>query len=64
MAFKVLLHKKASKFLEKLDAETRKRMTDSLRELENFPNVKLDILKIAGEEDAFRLRARRIPSES
>jgi mRNA-degrading endonuclease RelE of RelBE toxin-antitoxin system len=54
MTFKVLLHKKASKSLEKLGAETRKRMTDSLRELENFPNVKLDIIKIAGEENTFR----------
>ncbi len=31
MRFKVLVQKKALKFLEKLDAETRKRVTDSLR---------------------------------
>ena len=60
MTFKVLLHKKASRFLDKLDAETRKRMTDSLRELENFPNVKLDIIKIAGEENTFRLRLGKL----
>ena len=60
MIFKVLLHKKVSKFLEKLDAETRKRMTGSLRELESFPNVKLDIIKIAGEENTFRLRLGKL----
>lgn len=35
-------------------------MTDSLRELENFPNVKLDIIKIAGEENTFRLRLGKL----
>jgi len=58
--FKVLLHKRAFKFLEKTDAKTRKRMTNSLRELESFPNVKLDILKIAGEEDTYRLRIGKL----
>lgn len=60
MTFKVLLHKKAFKFLKKLDAETKKRVADSLRELENFPNSKLDILKIAGEENTFRIRIGKL----
>lgn len=60
MTFKVLLHKNASKFLGDLDAATRKRMTDRLRELEEFPSVRLDIVKIAGEEDTFRLRLGKL----
>ncbi len=56
MKFKVLLHRKAESVLGKLDANSRKRITDKLRELEDFPSTKLDIVKIAGEEDTFRLR--------
>ncbi len=28
--------------------------------MENFPNVRIDILKIAGEEDTFRLRIGKL----
>lgn len=56
MKFKVLLHRKVESFLRKLDASSRKRITEKLRELEDFPSTKLDIVKIAGEEDTFRLR--------
>jgi mRNA-degrading endonuclease RelE of RelBE toxin-antitoxin system len=56
MKFKVPLHRKVESVLGKLDASNRKRITDKLRELEDFPGTKLDIVKIAGEEDTFRLR--------
>ena len=48
MKFKVLLHKKADKFLRELKPEEKKRIIDKLRQLE--------IVKIAGEENTFRLR--------
>jgi len=54
--FKVLLHRRAESFLGKLDANKRNRIADKLKELEEFPGPKLDLTKIAGEEDTFRLR--------
>ena len=56
MKFKVLLHKKADKFLKELKPEERKRIVDKLKQLEGFPAARLDIVKIAGEENTFRLR--------
>mgnify|MGYP000279966323 FL=1 len=56
MKFKVFLHKKADKFLRELKPEDKKRIVDKLKQLEDFPLTRLDIIKIAGEEDAFRLR--------
>jgi mRNA interferase RelE/StbE len=56
MKFKVPLHSRAESLFGKLDANSRNRITDELRELEDFPKTKLDIIKIAGEEDTFRLR--------
>ncbi|MCD6242769.1 hypothetical protein J7K06_03675 [Candidatus Bathyarchaeota archaeon] len=56
MKFKVLLHKKADKFLRELKPEEKKRIIDKLRQLEDFPVTRLDIVKIAGEENTFRLR--------
>ena len=56
MKFKVLLHKRASNFLRNLRLENKQRIIDRLRQLEDFPNVRLDIVKIAGETGTFRLR--------
>ncbi|MCX8170651.1 MAG: type II toxin-antitoxin system RelE/ParE family toxin [Candidatus Bathyarchaeota archaeon] len=56
MKFRVLLHKKADEFLKKISLEDKKRVIDKLKQLENFPTVKLDIVKIAGEANTFRLR--------
>lgn len=49
MKFKILIHKKADDFLKELRQEERQRITAKLKELEEFPTVKLDIVKIAGE---------------
>jgi hypothetical protein len=35
-------------------------MVDKLKQLEDFPAVRLDIVKIAGEADTFRLRVEII----
>jgi len=56
MKFKILLHKKADKFLRELKPEEKKRIIDKLRQLEDFPVTRLEIVKIAGEENTFRLR--------
>ena len=56
MKFKVLLHKKAERFLKELKPEDRERIVSKLKQLENFPTIRLDIIKIAGETDTFRLR--------
>ena len=56
MKFRVLIHKRAYDFLKSLDIEDRQRIIDKLKQLEDFPAVRLDIIKIAGEADTFRLR--------
>jgi mRNA interferase RelE/StbE len=56
MRFRVLLHRKVESALVRLDARIRDRIIENLRQLEDFPSAKLDIVKIAGEEDTFRLR--------
>ncbi|MGB9728049.1 MAG: type II toxin-antitoxin system RelE family toxin [Nitrososphaeria archaeon] len=56
MKFRVLLHKRADEFLEGLKLEDKGRIADKLKQLENFPTVRLDIVKIAGEANTFRLR--------
>ena len=56
MKFRILLHKRADKFLGELKSEERKRIVDKLKQLEDFPAARLDIVKIAGEENTFRLR--------
>ena len=56
MKFRVLVHKRADKFLGELKSEERKRIVDKLKQLEDFPAARLDIVKIAGEENTFRLR--------
>ena len=56
MKFRVLIHKKADEFLKRISLEDKRRIVDKLKQLEDFPAVKLDIVKIAGEANTFRLR--------
>jgi len=56
MTFKIFLHKNADKFLKKLDEKTKKHLIELLRKLKDYPNIELDVVKIAGEKDTFRLR--------
>lgn len=56
MKFKVFLHKKAERFLKGLKPEDKKHVISKLKQLENFPTARLDIVKIAGETNTFRLR--------
>ncbi|MEM0253229.1 MAG: type II toxin-antitoxin system RelE/ParE family toxin [Candidatus Bathyarchaeia archaeon] len=56
MKFKVFLHKSADEFLKRISLEDKQRIVDKLKQLEDFPAIKLDIVKIAGEANTFRLR--------
>lgn len=42
--------------MENLRSKDKQQIIDKLKQLENFPKVRLDIVKIAGELDTFRLR--------
>lgn len=56
MSYRALLHKRVAKYLQELDEETRSHIKEYLRELEKFPKSKLDLIKLAGEENTFRAR--------
>jgi hypothetical protein len=56
MRFKVLLHRRAYDLLKDLRSEDGQQVIDKLRQLEDFPSVRLDVVKVAGEADTFRLR--------
>lgn len=62
--YKIVLHRKASKFLERLDAKNYQLVSDKIRQLSNFREVKnLDAKPLKGEfTGMFRLRVgqRRI----
>ncbi len=45
MKFRVLLHKRADEFLKRISLEDKQRIVDKLKQLEDFPTVKLDIVK-------------------
>ena len=56
MSFKILLHRNVAKFLRQFTDQEKINLIERLKQLEYFPQVKLDIVKIAGEKDTFRLR--------
>ena len=55
MSYKILLHKNAAGFVKQLADQLQKSFVEHLRQLENFPQTRLDIIKISGEKDTFRL---------
>jgi len=60
MKFRILLHRRAYEFLRDLKSDEKQHIIDKLKQLEDFPAVRLDIVKIAGEADTFRLRVGNI----
>ena len=52
----IFIHKDAIKFLKKLNPKLRERIKSSISALKFFPLVKLDIVKLAGYKNSFRLR--------
>jgi len=55
MKFRILLHRRAYEFLRDLKSDEKQHIIDKLKQLEDFPAVRLDIVKIVGEADTFRL---------
>jgi len=56
MTYRILIHKSAVSFLRQLDSRLRENIVEHLKQLADFPRVRLDVVKIAGEENTFRLR--------
>ncbi len=57
---KILIHKNALKFLESLDEKRRSKIKNSIEKLKFFPLVKMDVVKIKGFENSFRLKVGNI----
>jgi mRNA interferase RelE/StbE len=60
--YRVVLSKRAAKFLDNLDGKNRKRVIADLDGLMNYPfcDKSLDIAKLAGEKSYYRLRTGKI----
>jgi len=56
MAFKVLIEKKALKFLIKLDVKNRERLKKAMEKLDDPFINRLDVKKLKGYKNIFRLR--------
>ena len=52
---KVVLEKRAAKYLESLDENIRRRIIEALKKLQKVPPSG-DIVKLQGQETAYRLR--------
>jgi len=58
--FNILLSNKAEKFLKKIDSVKREKIKLKLKLLVDFPDRNLDIIKIIGEDDTYRVRIGKI----
>jgi mRNA interferase RelE/StbE len=60
--YRVILSKRAFKFLDSLDEKTRQRVIADLDGLENysFYDKSLDLCKLKGQKDYYRLRTGKI----
>jgi len=56
LIFKVLIERKALKQIESLTKDTRPRVTEALQELENGFSSRLDIKKLKGTKNHYRVR--------
>jgi len=56
LVFKVLIEKKASKQIESLSGDIRNRIIDALKELEKGFSARLDIKKLKGTKNHYRIR--------
>lgn len=56
MTFKIFLEKTAKRQIEKLDKEIMRRILESLRELEKGFSARLDIKKLKGYDNHYRIR--------
>ncbi len=51
MKFRILLHRKANEFLKELGLKDKQRIIDKLKQLEDFPKIRLDIVKVVAKID-------------
>jgi mRNA-degrading endonuclease RelE of RelBE toxin-antitoxin system len=60
--YRLVFHRKAEKSLEGLDEKTKQRVLEDIRCLENFAGFRdhLDIVKMKGHEDFYRLRTGKL----
>jgi len=56
LTFKIFLEKTAKRQIEKLDKEIMRRILESLRELEKGFSARLDIKKLKGYDNHYRIR--------
>lgn len=56
MAFKVLIEKRAAKQLDGLPVDIRNRIINALKELEKGFSARLDINKLKGTKNHYRIR--------
>lgn len=54
--YKVVIDKKAEKYIKKLDSSSRKRISNSLLELSENPFTNHNVKKLKGFEDIYRKR--------
>jgi len=57
---KIYIHKDCIKFLKRLDLKTKERVKKAISSLASFPLIRLDVVKLKGYENIFRLRVGRI----
>lgn len=60
--YRIIVHRKVDKFLERLDEKNRHRVLEDILCLENFPefNKHLDIVKMQGYKNLYRLRTDQL----
>ena len=56
MVFKVLIEKKARRQIEKLTEDVKARIIEALKELEKGFSARLDIKKLKGTKNHYRIR--------
>ena len=60
--YRLVLHRKAEKFLDDLDEKTKQRVLEGILCLADFSGRKrhLDIVKMEGQKDFYRLRTGKV----
>jgi len=56
LVFRIFIERNANKQIERLDGDTKGRVMDALKELEKGFSARLDIKKLKGTKDHYRIR--------
>lgn len=60
MNYNLYLSHKSSKFLDKLNSSLRRTVKEKIELLKNYPNLNLDIKKMKGMDNVYRVRIGKI----